>query len=121
MKTKRTQRGMTLTGLIIGMAIVGFFGFFAMQLFPMYSEYRAVVEAMNAVKGEPNVRNANPGQVWTMLEKRFVISYIESVKKEHVTLDKRTGTLNIKYEVRRPFMYNLDLVAKFDYSVELGT
>ena len=28
--------------------------------------------------------------------------------------------LRIAYEVRKPLVYNLDVVAKFDHSVELG-
>ena len=36
---KRTQRGITLLGFIIVLAVVGFFAYVGMKLFPMYSEY----------------------------------------------------------------------------------
>ena len=52
--------------------------------------------------------------------RRFYISYVESVKPENVRVLRKDGyTLNVKYEVRRPMIYNLDFVASFDKSVDL--
>lgn len=120
MKLKRDQRGMTLMGLIIVLGVLGFFAFCIMKIFPMYSEYRSVVEGMNAMKQDAGIRDAAPGQVWNALERRFIISYVENAKKEHFSVDKRTGQATIKYEVRTPLMYNLDVVGKFEYTVDLG-
>ena len=54
------------------------------------------------------------------LFRRFYISYVESVKSEHVKVTRNNGyNLNVKYEVRRPLIYNLDFVAKFDKTVDL--
>ena len=121
MSTREAQKGMTLMGMIIVLAVLGIFGYCGMKVFPMYSEYWSVQEAMEEVAATPNIANAGRGKVVDLLFRRFNISYVESVKNEHITLDtKRGAVLTIKYEVRRPLMYNLDVVGKFEHSVTLA-
>lgn len=122
MKLGMQQRGITLLGFLMVMAVVGFFAFLAMRLFPVYSEYYSVVSAMKGVQGEPGVGQMDPSKIRELLNRRFFVSYVESVKPQHVKVTRSaTGyTLNIKYEVRRPLAYNLDYVAMFDKSVELA-
>ena len=50
---KRTQRGMTLIGFIIVLAVVGIFAYVAMKLVPMYSEYYAVKSALMGLRPNP--------------------------------------------------------------------
>ncbi len=121
MKLGTRQRGITLLGFIVVLAVVGFFAFLAMRLFPVYSEYYSVVTAMKGLQGEPGVGQMTPEKIRDLLNRRFYISYVESVKPNHVKIT-RSGTgynLNIKYEVRKPLAYNLDFVAMFDKTVEL--
>ena len=55
------------------------------------------------------------------LNRRFGIAYVSSVKKEHIKLVREGGVskLNIAYEVRVPLFGNLDVVGKFDHTVDL--
>ena len=69
---------------------------------------------------EPGVATWSPEKVKESLFKRFYISYVENVKAEHVKLTRNNGyNLTVKYEVRKPLLYNLDFVAKFEKTVEL--
>lgn len=121
MKTSRRQSGMTLTGMIMVLAVAGFFAYVGMKLFPMYSEYSGVKESMEQVAAMPNSARMGKTQIIDLLYRRFNISYVESVKPEHITIDPKAGpSLRIAYEVRRPLMHNLDVVGKFDYTVKLG-
>jgi len=114
------QRGLTLIGFVIVLALLGFFAYMGMKLFPVYTEYYSVVQAMKGIQGEPGVANMSPKRVEDLLFRRFYISYVESVKPENVRVQRKDGyTLNVKYEVRRPLVYNLDFVASFDKSVDL--
>ena len=120
MKLKREQQGMTLMGMIIVLAVVGFFLYCGMKVFPMYSEFSGVKESMEAVAQEPNIAKATKGKIVDLLYRRFNISYVESVQPEHITIDTKKGAkLTIKYEVRRPLMYNLDVVGNFEHTVDL--
>lgn len=117
---RATQRGITLIGFVIVLAIAGFFFYIGAQLFPVYSEYYAVKAAMKLVQNTPGSSRLSPEQIWIILDKNFNISYVDSVKRNSVEVERKNGYfLRIKYEVRKPLMYNLDIVAKFDHSVEL--
>lgn len=114
------QRGLTLIGFVVILAVLGFFAYVGMKLFPVYTEYYSVVQAMKGVQSEPGVANMSQAKIKDLLFRRFYISYVESVKPEHVRVLRDKGyALNVKYEVRRPLIYNLDFVASFDKTVDL--
>ena len=122
MRTARTQKGITLLGFIVVLAIVGFFAFIIMRLFPVYSEYYGVLQAMKAMQTEPGIAAKTPEQIKEMIGRKFYISYVTSVKKNNIRLTRKDGgyVMNVKYEVRGPLLYNLEYVATFDKTVELG-
>ena len=120
MTGRKKQQGLTLMGFVMVLAVVGVFAFVGLKLFPVYSEYYSVVSDMKGVQSEPGVAQMSPAEVRDKLFRRFYISYVESVKAEHVKITRNNGyNLNVKYEVRRPLIYNLDFVAKFEKTVDL--
>ena len=121
MAGKSNQRGMTLLGFLMVLAVVGIFAFMGMKLFPVYSEYYSVVQSMKGIQMEPGVAAMSPERIRDLLDRRFNISYVESVKPEHIKFNRVNGyNLTIAYEVRRPLAYNLDFVAKFSKTVDLS-
>ena len=121
MITRKAQQGISLMGMIIVLAILGIFGYCGMKIFPMYQEFWSVKDSMEEVAQTPRIANAGRARIVDLLYRRFNISYVESVKNEHITLDtKRGAVLTIKYEVRRHLAYNLDVVGKFEHSVTLA-
>ncbi len=121
MKRVSTQSGLTLMSFLIVLAVAGFFIYIGMKLFPVYTEYYSVVSNMKGLAEEPGVKQLSDAQVRERLRKRFDISYIDSVKPQNIKLERKDGyQLTIAYEVRRNLMYNLDFVAVFDKTVELG-
>jgi hypothetical protein len=118
---RSNQRGMTLIGFLMVLAVVGFFAFLGMRLFPVYSEYYAVVTAMKSIQNEPGVAQMSPEQIRTLLDRRFQISYVENVRRDNIKITRDRGyQLQIAYEVRRPLVYNIDFVAVFDKTVDLA-
>lgn len=121
MKRISTQSGLTLTSFLIVLCVVGFFIYIGMKLFPVYTEYYSVVVDMKGLAAEPDVKKMSPEQVRDRLSRRFSMSYVESVKPENVKITRKDGyQLTVAYEVRRNLIYNLDFVAVFDKTVELG-
>ncbi len=119
------QSGISFLGFIIILAVVGFFAYLFMKIYPAYYEYYNVVSAMEAIKREPAVARWSPAEILLSLEKRMYINYVEekNVNKRSFQI-KRAGagyTLSVKYERREPLIYNLDYVAKFERTVQLGT
>ncbi|WP_312710321.1 DUF4845 domain-containing protein [Stenotrophomonas sp.] len=121
MKKMNTQRGMTLTSFLVVLAVVGFFLYITMKLFPMYQEYYSVRSAMKSLAAEPGVGTMAPAQIQELFFKRLYINYSENVKPSNVKFARRDGgwTLTVNYEVRRPLVGNLDVVGKFESSQDL--
>jgi Tfp pilus assembly major pilin PilA len=86
----RNQRGVTLTGLIITLAIVGVVGVLAAKLMPAYIEYFAVkkmlasMEQAGDLKG--TVRDIRRG-----FDTRNAIEDVKSVKGEDLEVTKEGG------------------------------
>lgn len=112
---RRNQSGMTLISFVVVAAVVGFFLFIAMKLFPMYQEFFAVKSAMKGIAAEAGVANESPAQIKEKFFKRLYIDYSNNVKPENVRIDKSSGrqTMYVNYEVRVPMLYNIDAVGKF--------
>lgn len=118
------QSGITLLGFVIVLAVAGIFAFVGMKLFPAYSEYYNVVSAMEQIAREPGSARWSPAEILTSLEKRMYVNYVDErfVNKRSFQI-KRAGsgyTLSVKYERREPMVYNIDYVAKFERTVQIG-
>ena len=121
--SKRKQSGITLIGFIIVMVVLGFFAYMGMVLGPAYSEYWGVVKAMNFVAGEATPNTADFEQLRKGLDRQFNVGYVNSItgKDAKLVREKTGNLLTIDYEVRKPFVYNIDFVVKFAHTVPLGS
>lgn len=119
----RRQQGITLMSFVIVLVVVGFFALVAMKLFPIYSEYYNLKGVMSEYAAQPNSASIPPAQMQSEMDRRFNIAYIESVEsRTHMKIVRngRAAQLNVVYEVRKPLFGNLDVVAKFDHTVDLN-
>lgn len=119
----RKVKGITLIGFVIVLCVLGFFAYLAMRLIPMYVEYFGVVKAMEQVRREPGAAQKSLDEIRRDLSVKFDAQYVDdaSVPPSAIMLKREGGnsTLRIAYEKRVEFLYNIDLVAKFDKSVSL--
>lgn len=118
---KRTQRGMTLIGFVITLAVVGVFVYMGMKTIPMYSEFYAVKQALNGLATEPGVTDKDPAKIKDLFFRRLYISYADNVKAENVKVVRKDAgyLMTVEYEVRKPLIANLDVVGKFKAEKEL--
>lgn len=122
MKAIQTQRGLTLIGFVIALAIAGFFMIMGAKLFPAYSEFSSVKKAMNDVAAQPKAANYTVTDAWNAMDRFFIIDYVSTPTRACLTLDKKAGAaLTCAYEYRTPFIYNIDFVVKFSHTVKLGS
>src|SRR5690242_11186094 len=115
------QRGLTFIGFLLAMVVVAIFAIIAMNLVPVYSEAMSVKSAMKDLAGEPGADKQELLDLQKALQKRFDIDYVDSVaaKQAKLVRDNGKNQLVLDYEVRKPLVYNLDFVAKFDNAVDL--
>ena len=116
------QRGITLIGFIFVLSFALFISFIGMKIGPIYMEYYSVVSAMNGVASERGSANLSPYDIRVKVLNRLYVSYsAENVKEKHIKLTRKNGVhLRIAYEVRKPVIGNLDVVAMFDKTVRLA-
>ena len=118
------QKGLTLIGFIIVLSMALFVAFIGMRIGPIYMEYYSVVSAMNGVASERGSANLSPFDIRVKVLNRLYVSYSAgNVKEKDIKINRssREGKqLRIAYEVRKPVIGNLDVVAKFDRSVRLA-
>lgn len=118
------QRGITLIGFAIVLAIFGFFAYCAMKLVPVYSEYMGVVKSMNLLKNEANIGSKSLEEVRNDLKVKFMTQYVDdtAIPPQNIQLRKQGGatSLRIFYDRRVDFIYNVDLLVSFDKTVDLS-
>src|SRR5262245_21334117 len=88
-RMKRAQRGMTLIGFVLVLAVVGLFAYMGMKLVPMYTEFYGVKKAMASLANEPGVSDMSPPAIKDLFYRRMYINYAENVKTEHVKLVRK--------------------------------
>ncbi|HEY6546226.1 MAG TPA: DUF4845 domain-containing protein [Dokdonella sp.] len=124
MRTRHQVKGITLIGFVLLLGVLGFFAYLAMRLVPMYVEYFGVLKAMEQLRQEPGAAQKSLAEVRAQLSLKFNTQYVDetSVTPQSISLKREAGaaTLRIAYEKRVPFLYNIDLVGKFDKSLNLA-
>jgi Tfp pilus assembly major pilin PilA len=118
------QRGLTLISWILVLGMIAFFATLAMRLLPMYQEYFGVLKVMDSMKIELENNKLTKSQVSLLLAKKFDTGYIFSVKSDNITLEKGQNNVHITkividYEVRKPFIAQIDLVGHFHTEVDV--
>jgi type II secretory pathway pseudopilin PulG len=105
------QRGVSLTGLIFVLAVLGFVGVFAAKVFPTYLESRAVQNAIEAAK-------ATKGSVQEMrlaFDKNANVNDVESITSKDLDFSNADGQTEISYsyEKRIPIVGNATLLMAY--------
>jgi hypothetical protein len=120
---RRGHQGLTLIGFLMVLILLGIVAYLAMRLVPMYTEYFSVVNALKGVANEPGIESMDLDRIHNLLSRRFNISYIESIDHKDVKIVRDTNgmRLTVDYEVRKPVVANIDLIAHFQKTVNVGS
>lgn len=117
----RKQRGLTLIGFIIVLALALFFAYTAMRVVPMYLEYHALTTALGRLQNEPGAAEMTPQRIRNQIMNSLWVSYSSNnIGREDIRVTRSDGVkVRVTYEVRKPWVANLDLVGRFDKTVTL--
>ncbi len=117
----RKQGGLTIIGFMLVLAMTLFVTFIGMRIVPLYIEYYSVVNALNGVAAERGSAHLSLYDLRARVMNRLYVSYSDNVKTTDVTKVRSNGIyLRVAYEVRKPVIGNLDVIATFDKSVRLS-
>ena len=118
----RRQEGMSLLGFLTILSMILFLVYLGIRIGPIYMEYYSVVSAMNGVASERGSAQKTPYDIRVGVLNRLYVSFSDAnVHEENIKIIRRNGVqLRVVYEVRKPVIGNLDVVAKFDRMVRLS-
>ncbi|MFL6709916.1 MAG: DUF4845 domain-containing protein [Massilia sp.] len=107
----KSQRGISLSGLIFVLAVLGFIGVFAMKVFPTYLEYKSSKDAIAAAKAT----NGSPMEMRQAFDKNADINRIETISGKDLLISKETGEteLSFAYQKKIPMFANVSLLIDY--------
>ena len=123
------QRGLTIQGLLVGLAIMGFFIFIGLRLFPLYNEkfqVDSILEALVTVEGIEKMNSVKIGRLFIRSANVNDLSrFSDSNIKDYLVLNKPRRkkdpkTITMKFEARGPIIENLDVVLIYERTMVLG-
>lgn len=119
MRVRDRQQGVTLISWIVILGVIAFLTTIVLRLFPVYIEHMAVTSSLESLAGEKEPMGAS--EIRTKLMKRFEINDVENVTRKDIKIESARGVyqVNIAYEVRTPFISNIDFVVSFDDHAEV--
>jgi hypothetical protein len=91
------QKGLSLTGLIVLLVIVGMIAVLAMKVTPTFTEYLSIKKAINSVK-------ANGGSIpemRTAFDKQAEVGYIDSISGKDLDIVKNGDDAEISFAYQK--------------------
>jgi Domain of unknown function (DUF4845) len=112
------QRGVTMTGLLMGAALLGVVAFFVMKLFPDVTDYLAIVKDVKATAQDPASREMSVSDIRLAYSKRAEIDNIKGIDPADLEITKENGDVVIAFAYSRkiPLFLNASLVLDFEGS-----
>lgn len=117
----RQQKGFTLVGWMIVIAIFGYFAYLAMILTPYVVGNHTMNRILESLKEEPGITQKSKREIWKLIENRMIINQVRSVEQEDFQIVKEGDMVIVylDYEDRVHFGSNIYIVFEREKSVEL--
>ncbi|MDU9414126.1 DUF4845 domain-containing protein [Pseudomonas sp. zfem005] len=112
-----SQRGLSILGWLVVLAIVAFLASTAFKIVPHYMDYYAIEKMIKAVENEKGQNISTPRDFQDYVRKGMMVNGIRDIDLEkalQVKVENNDFYATLKYEKREPLIENLDLVVHFD-------
>jgi hypothetical protein len=111
--TRRMQRGVTITSLVIGLVVVVFAALLGFKLIPPYMEFRAMKGAIQSIARER--QGASVADIRRAFESRQAIDDFQSVKAADLDISKQGNQVVIGFAYRKevPLFGNVGMYIDF--------
>ena len=115
----RKQRGITLSGTIFWLAILGFIGIMAAKLLPAYLEYFSVKKILAALETQ-GITKGSVRDIRFGYEKLNAIEDVKSVRGDDLEITKSGGeaVVSATWSVKVPLVYNINACLDFAVTTE---
>ena len=109
------QRGITGIALAVSIAVLLFFVWLAMVLFPIYYENFKVGSHLSSLARDNDITAMTDTGVVDALMRTYSVDDVENVHAEDISVARNSEnlTVSIEYEVRKNVIGNIDVVVNF--------
>ena len=116
---RKNQQGASYIAILV--AIIGF-AFLAKIVIAVWAPYwdDRVIDGQIAELLQSSPKNISPSEFESKMGQRFEMNGIRDIKFKDIAQVMNTDGLQVKkdYEIRKPFLLNIDLVLKFEKSFD---
>lgn len=118
-RSNAKQRGVSLTGLIFILIIIGLVAVVGMKVLPAVNEYMGIKKAIAAAKAS----GSTPAEVRTSFDKNAEIGYITSITGKDLEVTQVNGTTEVSfaYEKKIPLVGPASILFDFEGSTAPAT
>lgn len=111
---QRSQRGISLTGAIVGMIVLAFAGLFTAKLMPAYLEYFSVQKMFKAMDQNGETKGT-VAEIRKAYDRRNAIEDVKSVNAPDLEITKEGGeaVVTANWSVKIPMVYNISACLDF--------
>ena len=115
----RKQRGITLMGTIVTLAVLGFVGIMAAKLLPAYLEYLSVKKIFKTMEQSGDLKGT-VRDIRKTFDKLNAIEDVKNVKAEDLEISKQgqDTVVSAAWSVRVPMVHNIS--ACLDFAASTG-
>ncbi|HTN32030.1 MAG TPA: DUF4845 domain-containing protein [Pseudomonas sp.] len=112
-----TQKGLSLLGWLMVLAVVAFFASTALKVVPHYLDYLSMEKVIASVATDQAAQIHSVGDFYTHVGKGMQVNNIRDLDLRQaltVKVENQYFHARLQYEKREPLIRNLDLVVRFD-------
>jgi len=116
----RSQRGLTLTGMILTSAVLIVLLLLAFKVVPVYVEYFAIQKHFKALAEDPALRGASRRQIENAWAARASVDDLQAITADQILITKQGGgiVVSAEYEKRVHLFRNVSACFEFKPSSE---
>lgn len=112
-----TQKGLSLLGWLMVLAVVAFFASTAFRILPHYLDYLSLEKIITNVETDQALDIRSVGDFYNHVGKGMQVNNIRDLDLRQaltVNVENQYFHARLQYEKREPLIKNLDLVVRFD-------
>jgi hypothetical protein len=117
MKFARSQKGMSILGWLMALALVAFLASAAFKVLPHYFDYMSLEKMIMSIETDKAAQVTTVGDFYSHISKGMQVNSIRDLNMEEalkVKIENNEFRAHLKYEKREPLIQNIDLVVRFD-------
>jgi len=111
----KRQEGMTGIALAVSIAVLIFFVWLAIILYPIYYEHFKVVSHLSSLSRDNDLTAMSESDIIEALLRTYSVDDVDNVRAEDISIVKAADkiTVTIQYEVRANVLGNVDVIVDF--------